>query len=102
MTLRSIAKTMMILAISCSAGTALAQGRPMTLQMSCQMAANLVASRGAMVLNTGPYTYDRYVSGQQACLVGQTTRPAYVPAGDTDQCFIGYTCVETERRGHRN
>jgi hypothetical protein len=77
--------------------SALAQPRPSTPAMSCQQAAGLVASRGAIVLGTGGYTYDRFVSDTRFCLRTETTEPVWVPARDTPQCFVGYRCVERRR-----
>lgn len=76
---------------------ALAQSRPLTLQMSCDDAGQLVASRGAVVLGTGSTTYDRYVSAVTQCVRGETLEPAWVPTADTRQCLIGYRCVERTR-----
>src|SRR3954447_1039724 len=44
-----------------STGT-LAQPRPSTTDMRCAQAAGIVAARGAIVLGTGGFTYDRFVS----------------------------------------
>ena len=71
---------------------ALGQPRPQTPAMSCSQARYLVASRGAIVLGTGRYTYDRYVSGQAFCLRGEYAWPAWVPSTDTRDCPVGYTC----------
>jgi hypothetical protein len=96
-------KIAVVLVLSMAAGSALAQGgRPLTPQISCQSASGLVAANGALVMNTGPNTYDRFVRDSSACFAGQTTRPAWVPAADQAQCFIGYTCVERERRTSRH
>ncbi len=73
---------------------AMAQPRPLTPAMSCGQASYLVASRGAIVLGTGRYTYDRYVRNQAFCFPTQYVRPAWVPAADTPQCFVGYTCTD--------
>jgi hypothetical protein len=78
---------------------ALAQSHPLTLQMSCNGARQLVASQGAVVLNTGPTTYDRYVSAVTQCVRGDTLDPAWVPTADTPQCSIGYRCVQRARPG---
>jgi hypothetical protein len=64
--------------------------------MSCRQAAGLVASRGAIVLGTGAYTYDRYVSDQRFCLRSEVTIPEWVPTADTPQCFVGYRCKEAD------
>ena len=76
--------------------SAVAQPRPSSVQMSCGQAAGLVASRGAIVLGTGGYTYDRFVADQRFCLRTETTLPAWVPTRDTPQCFVGYRCKERE------
>ena len=68
------------------------QTRPLTTSMTCAQAAGRVASQGAVVLNTGPYTYDRYVSGPNSCAYGEFPDPAWVPMADTMQCFVGYQC----------
>jgi hypothetical protein len=72
---------------------AVAQSHPLTLRMSCYRARQLVATEGAVVLNTSPTTYDRYTAGGGQCVLGETTEPAWVPTADTPQCPIGYRCV---------
>jgi hypothetical protein len=74
-----------------------AQPRPSTVAMNCQRAAGLVASHGALVLGTGGHTYDRFVIDRRFCLRSEVTEPAWVPAGDTPQCFVGYRCKEADR-----
>lgn len=77
--------------------SAIAEPMPLSLTMRCYQVAALVRSRGAVVLRTGPYTYDRYVSHAGFCVLGETTEPAWVPTLDTPQCFIGYRCVDADR-----
>lgn len=74
------------------AGVAAAQPRPSTLSMSCRQAQALVASRGAIVLGTGRYTYDRYVTHVGFCQIEETTEPAFEPTADNPQCLIGNRC----------
>lgn len=76
---------------------ALAQPRPLTLQMSCYGVRELVATEGAVVLNTGPTTYDRYVAAVTQCVRGETLDPAWAPTADTPQCPVGYRCVPRAR-----
>jgi len=78
-----------------AAGPALAQ-RPSTLGMSCSEAQNVVASRGAIVLSTGQYTYDRFVAAPGFCSLGEWARPATAPTADTRSCRLGYTCQAGE------
>lgn len=87
--------------ILCLASPCFAQVRPDTTKMSCKAAANLVRSRGAVVLSTGPTTYDRYVASDGFCQSDEITRPAFVPAADNQQCFIGYYCFEKELKDVR-
>ena len=77
-------------------GTSGAEARPNTTKMSCKAAAALVASYGAIVLSTGPTTYDRYVSDGGYCNPDEITKPAFVPTADNPQCFIGYYCFQAD------
>jgi hypothetical protein len=85
-------RVLFVIAVTLEVGTAAAQPRPSTVAMSCGQAAGLVASHGAIVLGTGGYTYDRFVTDRRFCLRSEVTEPAWVPAGDTPQCFVGYRC----------
>ncbi len=80
------------LACICVADPAVAQQMTMTTKMSCAAARQIVSTRGAIVLSTGEATYDRFVSSQQFCQRDEITKPAWVPAADQRQCFIGYRC----------
>ena len=87
-------RILVILAVSTCATGAFAQVRASTVAMSCGQAAALVAAHGAAVLGTGGYTYDRFVADGRFCVRGEITEPAWVPAGDTAQCFVGYGCKQ--------
>lgn len=69
-----------------------AQGRPDTLQMSCQSVAELVRRSGAVILATGPNLYDRFVASQAYCQRDELTEPRWTAAADTKQCFVGFGC----------
>jgi hypothetical protein len=92
-----MSSTVLSVAAGLAATAAEAQERPSTLAMSCAQANRLVATRGAVVLSTGPYTYDRYVGGN-FCAINESTEPAWVPTADAAQCFIGYRCLVGPRR----
>jgi hypothetical protein len=77
--------------------SALAQSRPLTLRMVCSQVRELVFAEGAIVLNTSPTTYDRYIAGSGQCLLGEVPDPAWVPTADNPQCPIGYRCVSRTR-----
>jgi hypothetical protein len=65
-----------------------AQSRPLTTNMTCQQAQNLVLSRNSVLLNTGPTTYDTFVSGSIGCSTSVGTFPAWVPTRDDPQCAL--------------
>lgn len=83
-------------AIVMIAGPSLAQ-RPSTTAMSCRQAKGLVDRQGGLVLGTGGQTYDRFVRDRSFCEITEITVPAFVPAGDTPRCFVGYRCREPSR-----
>jgi hypothetical protein len=85
------AVSVLVLVSTCA--DAWAQSRPLTLRMSCAQAQGLVASQKAIVLSTGPFTYDRYVGSYGYCAPGETLDPAWVPTADTAQCPVGYRCI---------
>jgi hypothetical protein len=79
------------------ATAAFAQSRPSTLRMSCAQAQGLVASRGSIVLSTGPYTFNRFVAGGGFCFLGEVAEAEWVRTADSPQCFIGYKCTPRAR-----
>jgi hypothetical protein len=85
-------KPVLIFAIAILATAAPAQDRPSTTAMTCRQASGLVASHGAVVLGTGPVTYDRFVAGPGHCVLSEYLEPAYAPTRDSPQCLIGYRC----------
>ncbi len=85
-------------ALSLFAGGALAQTRATTTTMSCDAAASLVQARGAVVLYSTPDIFDRFVRDASFCPHGQVLKPAFTPARDRAQCFVGYRCYEEEKQ----
>ncbi len=69
-----------------------AQQRLSTLNLTCGQAQRVIFSRGAAVLGTGGYTYDRFVRDRSFCEFNEYLDPAFVPTRDTPQCPIGYRC----------
>lgn len=80
------------LALLALAGPAAAQARPDSLTMTCNQARQLVASRGALILGSGPHIYDRIVANQSFCPWPQHVERTFVPTRDTRNCFVGYVC----------
>ncbi|KQU83420.1 hypothetical protein ASD99_17335 [Mesorhizobium sp. Root695] len=65
------------------AATGLTEARPDTRTMSCGQLQQLIQSHRAVVLTTGPNTYDRYVRqfGNE-CDLPEVPMSAYVPTRD--------------------
>ena len=78
------------------AGTSLSDARPSTTTMSCGQAAATVARAGAMVLTTGPGTYERFVASGAQCLPGEFTEAAQAPTLDSPYCTVGYVCKQRQ------
>jgi hypothetical protein len=68
--------------------------RPDTRAMTCEQARAFVRQQGAVVMSTGPYTYDRIVSGYGYCERGQETWLTTAPTRDNPKCRIGYLCKD--------
>lgn len=85
-------RVMILLALMTLGAEAQAQTRPSTTAMTCAASRQLVFSRGAIVLGTGGYTYDRFVRDDSFCEVGEYPDAAFVPSRDTPRCFVGYRC----------
>ena len=85
--------------------SAVAQPRPNTMVMSCRDAQALIVSRGAVVLGTGPHTYDRYVRDQGYCPAATIGEQSWERTADVAACPIGLRCRDagesTERSGDR-
>jgi hypothetical protein len=84
--------TFLALALATTAATA--QVGPPTSQRTCGANRQLVQRDGAVVLDTGPQTYARFVRSGAECLVDQFPEPAWVPSSNNPQCFIGYRCKD--------
>ena len=66
--------------------------RPSTLAMTCSEAQALVAARDSIVLSTGRYTFDRFVSDDRFCYLGEYADPAFVQTADAESCRLFYIC----------
>lgn len=80
--------------LTLAATSAAAQVGPPTSQRTCGANRQLVLKEGAVVLDTGPSTYARFVRSGSECLVDQFPEPAWVPSSNNPQCFIGYRCKD--------
>jgi hypothetical protein len=89
------------LAIAGLATGAMAQSGPTTLNMTCAQARGIVASQGAVVLRTGPTTYDRYVRASSFCAPGETVHPAWIRTADAAQWPVGGVCRSVDLENGR-
>jgi hypothetical protein len=88
-------RLLLALALTAIATAATAQVGPPTSQRPCSANRQLVLKEGAVVLDTGPNTYARFVKSAAGCLVDQFPEPAWVPSSNNPQCFIGYRCRDS-------
>lgn len=63
-------------------------GRPNSTAMSCGQVQSMINQRGAVVLSTGRYTFDRYVANRSYCQHGEVTRRDYIPTKDNAKCYV--------------
>jgi hypothetical protein len=97
----NFAKTRIAIVAALVCAASVAHARPYTPEMACGRVANIVSLNGAMVMDTGPNTYDRYVVSKAYCTPQERLKAAFVPTANDDQCFIGYTCEQRYGKGHR-
>lgn len=86
---RPVFRALVTVALLASAGTAFA--RPDTRSMTCAQTQRLIIRSGAVVLTTGPRTYDRYVAGYRYCSWPHAPARAFVPTKDYADCPV-YNC----------
>lgn len=84
----------MLIALIATSSGGLAENRAFAPALSCRVIANTVASSGAVVLGAGGDSFDRYVSDQSQCALGEVIAPAWVRSADSSSCFVGYTCKQ--------
>jgi hypothetical protein len=80
------------LALLASVSDARAQQRPFAPSLPCRQVQQIVSANGAVVISTGQFTYDRYVSGAGFCQINESIEPAWIATRDTPQCPVGYLC----------
>ncbi len=59
-----------------------AEARPDTRSMTCNQLQAFIKKNGAVVMNTGPRTYNRFVYHRGFCLYSETVGTAWVDASD--------------------
>jgi hypothetical protein len=78
--------------------TAHAQSRPSTQALTCSQAQAFVASRTSVLMNTGPTTYDTFVSGPIGCSPSSVAELAWVRTRDNPECAL-QVCRGRSRSG---
>ncbi|HEX2554535.1 MAG TPA: hypothetical protein VHL98_12605 [Microvirga sp.] len=78
-----------------AATAATAQSGPSTQALTCAQARGIVAVQGAVVLHTGPTTYDRFVRDSSFCPHPLTAQTAFARTADAAQCPVGGVCRDT-------
>jgi hypothetical protein len=100
---RQFQVTLSALAIAAAALTFsnTAHARPDTRAMTCEQAKNFVRQKGAVVMSTGQYTYERIVSNQSYCDWDEITWLKIVPTKDDPKCRVGSYCRPRINDGDR-
>jgi hypothetical protein len=87
----------LLIAVALLSGVAAAEAQRLdSMRMSCDKARAIVASRGAVILGSGPHVYDRFVSGSRFCEVGEVARASWAPTADNAYCPVGNLCQTPE------
>ena len=82
------------LALLLAHAQAVAQALPDTRSMTCAQAQDFVLQRGAVVMATGQYTYDRFVSSHAYCTPELNLKAFYAPTIDVYECPVAYRCTD--------
>lgn len=65
--------------------------------MTCDQVRSMIDQRGAVIMNTGPNTFDRYVSNRGFCQRTEIAKTDYVPTRDAAKCPVK-RCVNVTPR----
>jgi hypothetical protein len=95
---KAVAASAALAGLACS--SAVADARPDARRMSCDEAQHVVQQSGAVVMSTGEFTYERFVSNLGACTHGDILRPAWTATADQPQCPVGWSCAPHIFRHH--
>lgn len=79
---------MTVALLAALASPAAAQGRPDARAMSCGEVRAMIWAQGAVVLTTGPHTYDRYVAGTRFCALPEVALPQTIRTRDGERCVV--------------
>lgn len=82
--------------VAAGSGGVASQGRPNTPQMTCAAAQKLVLTHGAIVMGTGPSTYERFVRDLGQCTQNDSLHPQFAPTIDHPECGVGFICRDRQ------
>lgn len=78
-------------------GSVAAEARPSLYTMTCAQAQAYVQRQGSVVANTGPMTYEKFVSSGKYCDRSQRAVSTYIGTRDNAHCRIDYKCAGLPR-----
>jgi hypothetical protein len=84
------------LILALAAGSASAQARLDAPSSTCAALQGQIQRLRAAVVTTGPYLYNMYYADPSFCRGTRRAVPNYVGTRDQRQCFIGYTCAQSD------
>lgn len=87
------------LVLAAMAAPAAAQ-RPDTRGFACGAIWPFIQANGAVVMTTGPRTYDRIVASRRYCQPDEVLQRHFGQAADNPRCFVGYVCRQPIRPFH--
>jgi hypothetical protein len=79
-----------------AAPVAAQEGLPDVRTMTCGQVQSFIKARRAVVMRTGPTTYDRFVSEDILCRPDAYGAPDFERTLDNSRCMIGYYCHQYE------
>ncbi|MCV6547321.1 MAG: hypothetical protein OIF56_08590 [Cohaesibacter sp.] len=90
--MKKLALTLTLLAVA-SGAQAMTSNTIDSSQHSASQLQRIIQQQGSAIVSTGPGLFDRYVANGSHCGLGQETRAAFVATADSNNGFVGYTCV---------
>lgn len=83
------------IALAASQPASAQSGRPLSTAMTCAQVQGMINQRGAVVLSTGQYTFDRYVANRNFCQHGEVAGKDTVPTRDNAYCYVRL-CIDPQ------
>ncbi len=84
------------LIIALAVASASAQARLDAPSSTCAALQGQIQQLRAAVVTTGPYLFKMYYADPSFCRGTRRAVPNYIATRDQRQCFIGYTCAQSD------